>query len=406
MSKLKDYYSILVYRKSLILFVFFLSLLSIIMFSSSDIFSLTDSAVVINEIFPSKTNDEEWIEIYNSSASEALLTGFKIGDEETRGGGEGMYLFPEGAKIFGGDYQIIAKRAVVFKGKYGFDPDYEFVASDDAVPDMVRYKIWASGSFDLSSEDEVILLDGSDSIVEEVSVKNVDGGKSLAFDGSSWKETDPTPAAQNTFPADSIDQLTPQSLPAISFTAPSSAVAGKDFSVNVTFSNFEAGIYYLKVLIGKDGKFIYGNTEGASGWLAQNESWAKFPTIAISASGAGSGTVRAKVDSEVTAGNYAIKIRAHKDGDNYESLEKPLAVASAPVDSSSPSNGAETGAEESPILAEFPAEEGEALGAEAPQEKKFKLNFYIVVGTFGLIVGSGGLFLGFRYRENSSVAAR
>ncbi len=39
---------------------------------------------------------------------------------------------------------------------------------------------------------------------------------------------------------------------------------------------------------------------------------------------------------------------------------------------------------------------GEMLGAEAPQKERFKLNFYIVVGILGLIIGSGGLVLGFR----------
>ncbi|MEX1068507.1 MAG: hypothetical protein WED08_01735, partial [Patescibacteria group bacterium] len=49
----------------------------------------------------------------------------------------------------------------------------------------------------------------------------------------------------------------------------------------------------------------------------------------------------------------------------------------------------------------------ETLGAEAPAEKEdFQLNFYIIVGIFGLIVGGGGLVLGFRYLKNSSVAAR
>lgn len=41
--------------------------------------------------------DAEWIEIYNPSSVPISLSGYKIGDEETKGGGEGMWNFPLGA---------------------------------------------------------------------------------------------------------------------------------------------------------------------------------------------------------------------------------------------------------------------------------------------------------------------
>uniref|UniRef100_A0A831Z0D3 Uncharacterized protein n=1 Tax=candidate division WWE3 bacterium TaxID=2053526 RepID=A0A831Z0D3_UNCKA len=223
--------------------------------------------------------------------------------------------------------------------------------------------------------------------------------------GEVWQEAEPTPGVENVFASNTVQQVT-QNQPEIFPVLPPSAVAGKEFSVGVTLSNFESGTYAIKVIIGKDGKFIYGNTKGGLGWLTQNGSWAEFPAIAVSASGTGSGTVQAKVDEEAPGGSYAIKVRVHKDGNNYDSPEQPLVVSSAPVSALSSPNVGEVDGEEPSALAAFPIGEGKALGAEAPQNKEFKLNFYVITGIFGLIVGSFGLFLGFRYRKNSSVAAR
>ncbi len=113
---------------------------------------------------------EEWIEIYNAGPNNAALWQFRIGDEETRGGGEGMYTFPAGSILMAGETAVIAHDAAAFSGLYGFAPDFEVTGSDPAVPDLVRYSGWASGTLNLSaSGDDVLLLNANDTLVDGVS---------------------------------------------------------------------------------------------------------------------------------------------------------------------------------------------------------------------------------------------
>ena len=114
--------------------------------------------------------EEEWFEIYNPGSSAIDLSSFKIGDEETSGGNEGMYKFPEGARIVSGGVIVIAVQASSFQAGYGLDPDFEVVDSDAAIPNLEKYTRWASGTIYLSNTgDEVLLLDGTDSLVDVVS---------------------------------------------------------------------------------------------------------------------------------------------------------------------------------------------------------------------------------------------
>ena len=123
--------------------------------------------------------DEEWIEIYNAGASTIDLSNYKVGDEETLGGGEGMLQFPAGTSINPGQVIVIAYKATAFFGVWGFNPDYEMADSDEGVPDMIPYTAWAGGEIQLSnSGDEVLILDGGDAIVDAMSY----GDKITFFD--------------------------------------------------------------------------------------------------------------------------------------------------------------------------------------------------------------------------------
>jgi len=128
--------------------------------------------VVINEVYYDPIGaepDEEWIEIYNSSNQAIDLTGYKIGDEETLGGGEGMYQFPTGTVISGNGFLVIANKASAFFNLYGFLPDFEINETNPAVPNLSKYSVWSTGSLNLSnSGDEVLLLNSSDSVVDAV----------------------------------------------------------------------------------------------------------------------------------------------------------------------------------------------------------------------------------------------
>ncbi|HID86744.1 MAG TPA: hypothetical protein EYP55_05115 [Anaerolineae bacterium] len=128
--------------------------------------------LLISEVFydtPGTDSEEEWIELYNPTDSTVGLWLYRLGDEETKGGTEGMYQFPDGAVIGPGARIVVARKATGFCTLYGFNPDFEFVDSDDAVPNMSRCLAWASGTLGLRNEgDEIILLDRSDAAVDVV----------------------------------------------------------------------------------------------------------------------------------------------------------------------------------------------------------------------------------------------
>jgi hypothetical protein len=53
--------------------------------------------LLITEVYynsPGQDHEEEWIELTNFGSQLVDLAAYKIGDEETRGGGEGMLQFP------------------------------------------------------------------------------------------------------------------------------------------------------------------------------------------------------------------------------------------------------------------------------------------------------------------------
>ena len=173
------------------------------------------STLVISEVLydPSGPEpDNEWFELYNLSGSTIDLSSYKIGDEETQGGGEGMKQFPGSASIAPGQVIVIANRATAFAASYGFNPDYEINDTDAGVPDLLQYSSWAGGSIALSnSGDELLLLDGSDGLVDAVSW----GSSTWAFnpsapDVSGGHSLERNPADVDTDSAgDWIDQASP-----------------------------------------------------------------------------------------------------------------------------------------------------------------------------------------------------
>jgi len=112
----------------------------------------------------------EWIELYNAGENNTALWLYRLGDEETQGGGEGMYAFPAVAVLFVGETTVVAREATTFAALYGFNPDFEVVETDPLVPNLIKDTSWASGSLNLSaSGDEVLLLDADHLLVDGVS---------------------------------------------------------------------------------------------------------------------------------------------------------------------------------------------------------------------------------------------
>jgi uncharacterized repeat protein (TIGR01451 family) len=114
----------------------------------------------------------EFIEIVNVSPIAIGLSNYKIGDEGTFGGGEGMRQFSSGG-IAPGQVIVWANNADTFTGTYGFLPDYAQTVGAQPVTQTAAYSTWASGSLGLNNDgDEVILLDGSDTAIDVVMYDN------------------------------------------------------------------------------------------------------------------------------------------------------------------------------------------------------------------------------------------
>jgi hypothetical protein len=128
--------------------------------------------LVISEVMADPLGSEpgeEWIELYNPSTAGYSLTGFKLGDEESAGGSEGMMQFPPGAQINAGQVLVIANQASAFTAAHGFQPNFELTESDANVPNLEKYTAWGTGSINLvNSGDEILLLDGTDHLVDGV----------------------------------------------------------------------------------------------------------------------------------------------------------------------------------------------------------------------------------------------
>ena len=179
------------------------------------------SGLLVSEVYADGSASGEWFEIYNLTGSELQLAHFKIGDEETLGGGEGMYAFPAGASIGVGDFQVVANDAASFFATYAIWPDYELSDSVPAVPDLEKYSPWATGSVNLADGgDDLLLLDYDDELVDAVSW----GGSSFAFEPSA---SSPEPGASlSRVPADGDShtaadwQLGPPSPGQVTLTGP------------------------------------------------------------------------------------------------------------------------------------------------------------------------------------------
>jgi hypothetical protein len=121
--------------------------------------------------------DQEWIEIYNAGPQALQLQDFKLGDEETKGGSEGMLRFPVGAVLEPGQAVVVAHKGSAFKDFYHEFPDFEIVESLPDIPNMLSYPAWGTASLNLNNDgDELHILDGRDDLIDAISY-----GSSLVF---------------------------------------------------------------------------------------------------------------------------------------------------------------------------------------------------------------------------------
>ena len=113
----------------------------------------------------------EWIELYNPTPTMIELTGYKIGDAETRGRStaDGMFQFPNGTQLASGGVLVVAQNALQFEADYQHPPNFEIAEYDPLVPNLSPYLPWSNGVISLNNlGDQVILLGPDDAIVDAV----------------------------------------------------------------------------------------------------------------------------------------------------------------------------------------------------------------------------------------------
>ncbi|CAM3368191.1 MULTISPECIES: glycerophosphodiester phosphodiesterase family protein [Brevibacillus] len=117
----------------------------------------------------------EFVEISNLGEETLDISGYLIGDEETRGGNEGMFAFPEGTLLPPGASIVIAQSAMINKSKYGYTPDYEFPPvsrynpeDDPETPNLLPAD-WATGTLILANGgDDLLLMDRDENVIDYV----------------------------------------------------------------------------------------------------------------------------------------------------------------------------------------------------------------------------------------------
>jgi len=124
----------------------------------------------VSDAAASTVGGNEWVAVRNMTPAPLSLGSFRIGDEETVDGTEGMYSFPAATLAPGATF-IVAASGSQYAARYGRPADAEFATTaGDTTPDMTRYTLWTpSGSWGLANGgDEILVLDGSNTIVDIV----------------------------------------------------------------------------------------------------------------------------------------------------------------------------------------------------------------------------------------------
>jgi len=115
----------------------------------------------------------EFVALVNVGSAPADLTGYMVGDAETPGDSEGIYVLPDGAVLESGALYVLARNAAGFAERFGQLPAAEFEASRDDVPDLFRVPQLGKGTLALNDGgDEVVLLDAAGKLIDAVAYGN------------------------------------------------------------------------------------------------------------------------------------------------------------------------------------------------------------------------------------------
>lgn len=121
--------------------------------------------VLISEVLydsPGAQDDAEFIELANPTGNPIDLSGYSLSDAVDPTNYEDLRHFPVGTIIPPHGTLVVATTATAFRGQYPYNPDFEILSTDPAVPDMIDDPNWGDPSTWLqlsNGGDEVILRD-------------------------------------------------------------------------------------------------------------------------------------------------------------------------------------------------------------------------------------------------------
>ena len=166
--------------------------------------------VLISEVLydPPGPDDAEFIELVNPSGATIDISHYALGDAVNRTDFEDVRRFPAGTTLAPETTLVVATTATAFKTEYGFDPDFEIVDTNAAVPDLIDDLSWGDPNALLqlaNGGDEVILRNAADEAVDVVTYGsgNFPGTTACALVTTSgyslerfpyWRDTNDCPA--------------------------------------------------------------------------------------------------------------------------------------------------------------------------------------------------------------------
>ncbi len=116
-----------------------------------------------------KSADEEFIVLRNVGDAPLGLDGWRVGDAERPGDGEGMYALPGDATLAPGASFVIARDGAAFRATFARAADAQFEESGDPAPVLERLPGLASGKWALNDGgDEVALLNPAGELADAV----------------------------------------------------------------------------------------------------------------------------------------------------------------------------------------------------------------------------------------------
>ena len=129
--------------------------------------------VLISEVLynPAGLDDKEFIELVNPTNAAIDLSNYSLGDAVNPTDFEDVRRFPSGTIIPPGGTIVVATAATAFFTEHLFNPDFEILATNTAVPSLIDDLAWGDPATFLqlaNSGDEVILRNPSGQVVDVV----------------------------------------------------------------------------------------------------------------------------------------------------------------------------------------------------------------------------------------------